>query len=106
MKTIEELYEELRDKYSNQDNYDALTFMGNEQIPEGLTYWEAWQLFMKLANEAENMDFFVVKEGNEEGMVNIMNAITLDHRQVPEDNIYPNRLKGEEWDEDECDEWF
>lgn len=99
-KTTEEYYEELEEQYFNQD-YEPATFLGNFDVPEGLTFWQAHCLYMKLMHNADDYDFFAVEEDSEnEGNVIIINLLTNQCRSVSQDNIYPNRLKGEEWNDD------
>ena len=95
-KTLDEYYEELCEHYQENDN-DVVEFLCNEEVPRGLTYEDVLQLYTNLLHDTSDVDLFMVCDSDDEH-VWIKNIYDDNHRVVPTDNIYPNRLKGEEWD--------
>lgn len=96
-KTLDDYYDELVGRYEESAK-GAFDFLLTDVVPDGLTFAEAFELYMRLMHLDVDVDFFMVDEADDIDQIYIENLLTQEGRTIPADNIYPNRLNGEKWD--------
>ena len=60
---IEKIYEDLKLEWVNESEVVMAEFLAWKEVPAGMTFEEAFEMYVRAMKDAEGDEFYVIKEG-------------------------------------------